>query len=259
MNTLIMKSRMALITVFFAIWAGILTGCHRQTTTSDIQFDSLMIDTVYKLTDSKSSPTLTLQLHLTYAKGKGSQIINRQLARELFSQGYSDKHTPSMPQVVNKFATQILHTYRQDYAAMHREDVENDSAYNLRYALHSATVFSEKAVTYCLYRQIRQGGYQTRQVTTLCFDPKTKRLLSLNNLIPAPYTKDAKAEIVEKLCRKFNVDNEQQLADLSITFNESSDYPSNFILHDDGITVIFNQDEIAPHSFGEIRIKIKRY
>src|SRR3712207_9326414 len=66
----------------------------------------------------------------------------------------------SMPQVVNKFATQILHTYRQDYAAMHREDVENDSAYKLRYTLHSATVFSEKAVTY--RSEVRRVGKECR-------------------------------------------------------------------------------------------------
>lgn len=94
---------------------------------------------------------------------------------------------------------------------------------------------------------------------SFCINKSDGKFLTLNDIIPHAYIRDAKIEIIQKLCKEFHVDNEQQLAGLSVLFDLTSELPANFILHDSFITILFNQDELTSLQKGIISIDIKRF
>lgn len=251
----------SLSSLFFAVFLSVCVGCHKQMGGHDIHFDSISIDTISKFIPNADSPQIALHLHVVYAKGKGAETINRKIIHQLFNHEVEASYhkNTDMASLILAMTQKFLHLYRQDYAEMYLNDKQFGANYALRYAVTSSIIESGRAFTYCLTHDILQGNNHTRQSNTFCIDKKTYRLLSLHDILPPGYEEDAKSEILQQLCAKFKASNEQQLAQQGIAFSRLSDLPTNFILYDNHITIIFNQDEIAPHGAGAVKIDIKRY
>ncbi|MFA8343145.1 MAG: DUF3298 and DUF4163 domain-containing protein [Rhodothermaceae bacterium] len=102
------------------------------------------------------------------------------------------------------------------------------------------------------------GAHPNTFVTHLCFDLKTGKRISLEDLI----TKEKMNELNILAEKKFRSDN---------NFNETSNYQEegyfvengklkvndNFLITNDGLTFLFNSYEIAPYSTGRTKIHLK--
>ena len=81
-------------------------------------------------------------------------------------------------------------------------------------------------------------------------------MLTLDDVLVNGSEKMVTELIVKQLCEQYDAEDIKQLNEKSI-FNGIDPYPSrNFMLEADGVTFIYNADEIATHDVGRILVKI---
>ena len=98
--------------------------------------------------------------------------------------------------------------------------------------------------------------HETQTLVARNIDMDKKKVLTLDDVLVGGSEKFVAELIVKELCSQRDVDDIKQLNELSI-FKGIDPYPSkNFMLEADGVTFIYNADEIATHDIGRILVKI---
>ena len=89
-------------------------------------------------------------------------------------------------------------------------------------------------------------------------DAKTGRIITLKDIFVPGYEETLQEILLEKIKKKFNAKSLEALQQQYIFADGDIYVPDNFILNEDDIIFIYGEDEIAPHSIGQIRIEIDR-
>jgi hypothetical protein len=251
-----------------AMTALLIMGCGGKKSSTakikGIEMDSVKADSVLALEENPNSPTCKISISMQYVKGDNANKINNAIIRsgllipEYFS--LSDEKM-TMKQAVDSFISTYMRDYKTEYGKLYREDKGHPEAFNCEYSVRTCSQSKVKNVLTYIAEVYTFGGgaHGISQTIVKNFDVKSGRLLSLNDFFRDGYEEDLKDIITEKIAKKFGVKDLDALASEKSIFADKHVYvPNNFIPADDKITFIYCSDEIAPHSFGEIRIDIDK-
>ena len=261
--------RKSLIYIIFAIAAMAAAGSCKGTsgvgteTEDSLFFDSINVDTLYRLSEDTAGPRCHLKMCLAYAKGKNAQAINDSIiGSKIFIDEYFNTGNRSMTvqEAVDSFTTHYIEQYKDDYAELYKADKAWGAWYNCEYLVNTAITRTNDA--YYLYTATvyaYSGGAHGSSFTIIKnIDAKTGKVMTLKDIFVPGYENQLNRLITERLCEMNEVKTLQQLRDKTI-FMGMEVYPSaNFIIGEKDIEFVYSPDEIACHAMGEVRVKISR-
>lgn len=228
---------------------------------SGMEFDSIVVDSTVALSHSNGSPTCHVSLSVQYAKGEKAELINDTLLRSgILTPDYlslgNEKLT--VKQAVDSFMNRFVYDYLHDYGDLYRADTKHASSYNCSYIVKTRTCNGAKNIlNYIATIQTYAGGaHEIKQTIARNFDVKTGQMLQLDNLFITGADSQLEDIIVAEMADDFDVNGLEGLQEKGVFVDGQVYVPDNFIYGDDDITFIYCEDEIAPHSIGEIRVKI---
>ena len=259
--------RKLLLHIIFAAAVIITSGSCRGTagispTSEDsLQFDSINVDTLYRLSEDTAGPRCHVKICLAYAKGKNAQAINDSIiSSRIFIDEYfnNGNKTFSVKEAVDTFTTHYIEQYREDYAELYKADKNWGAWYNCEYEVNTGITRPNGA--YYLYTATiyaYNGGAHGSSFTVIKnINAQTGKVMTLKDIFVPGYEKQLNRLIAEKLCEMNEVKTLQELRDKTV-FLGVEVYPSaNFILGEKDIVFVYSPDEIACHAMGEIRVKI---
>lgn len=223
--------------------------------------DSVKKEITVSLTADSVSPTCTLRLNILYSKADSLKDANATLISsgiitpDYFSigGGISD-----IPLAVDSFVRRYSAEYQRDYRSLYEVDRKNFDSYNIVYDVNTSIRQGRKGIVVYLAEATYSSGalHETQTLIARNIDMESKTVLTLDDVLVSGSEKFVAELIVKKLCKEKDADDIKQLNELSI-FNGIDPYPSkNFMLEADGVTFIYNTDEIATHDIGRILVKI---
>ena len=235
--------------------AGALSSCEyfgSSTEGNDLarfDADSVKKDIKVNLTADSVSPTCTLHMNIIYSKSDSLKEVNSRLISsgiitpDYFSIGGGMQ---DIPLAVDSFVRRYADEYKRDYRSLYAYDVNT----SIKQGRKGIVVYMAEA-TYS------SGAlHETQTLVARNIDMDKKKVLTLDDVLVGGSEKFVAELIVKELCSQRDVDDIKQLNELSI-FKGIDPYPSkNFMLEADGVTFIYNADEIATHDIGRILVKI---
>ena len=257
--------RKAVIVILSALLLASACGKKKGTIrVAGYEIDSVVVDTTVALVaGSKSAPTCQLALHLHYLKEKKAQVLNDTLLRAgiLLPDYFSlSNEKLTVKALVDSFVGRYIEDYLTEYAPLYKVDQEHATAYNVQYDVR--THFEEGAdgvLTHLASIYTYGGGmYGIRQTLALNIDTKKAQIVRLADIIIEGCEQQVKDIVVEAIMKKFKAKSLEELQQQGIFADGETYLSENFILGKDALTFIYGEDEIAPHSVGEIRVEIDK-
>lgn len=260
------KKALALIATTGIMLAGTLASCNGNADgwgndVAAFDADSVRKELTVSLTADSVSPTCTLRMNIIYSKADSLKEANRQLISsgiivpDYFSIGGG---MTDIPLAVDSFVRRYTDEYKRDYRSLYEVDKNYFESYNIVYDVSTAVRQGRKGiVVYTAESRYSSGAlHDTQTLVAKNIDMETKRLLTLDDVLVSGSEKFVTELIVKELCEQYDVEDIKQLNEKSV-FNGIDPYPSrNFMLEADGVTFIYNADEIATHDVGRILVKI---
>ena len=223
--------------------------------------DSVKKDITVNLTADSVSPTCTLQMNIIYSKSDSLKEANSRLISsgiitpDYFSIGGGMQ---DIPLAVDSFVRRYADEYQRDYRSLYEVDRNNFDSYNIAYDVNTSIKQGRKGIVVYMAEATYSSGalHETQTLVARNIDMDKKKVLTLDDVLVGGSEKFVAELIVKELCSQRDVDDIKQLNELSI-FKGIDPYPSkNFMLEADGVTFIYNADEIATHDIGRILVKI---
>lgn len=255
------------LTSLFVLGTILLCACggskSRTATFKGLEFDSIVVDSMLALTGSENSPKCEIRLSIQYAKGENAEKMNALMLRSgVLSPDYLSLSNEKLTtkQSVDSFVSRFLSEYKQEYGELYRNDTEHAASYNCTYKVNTYTQNGADDVLNYIAEIYTYGGgaHSINQTIVRNFNVKTGKLIQLDDLFKPGYKPNLCELITKKCIKQFDVNDFDALKEKGV-FRDGDVYVSeNFILGDDDIVFIYCEDEIAPHSIGEIRIEIDK-
>ena len=223
--------------------------------------DSVRKEMTVSLTADSVSPTCTIRLNILFSQADSLKDANMQLlgsgiiTPDYFSIGEGVKDIPT---AVDSFIRRYTAEYQRDYKSLYEVDRNHFESYNIVYDVKTSIKQGRKGiVVYMAEARYSSGAlHDTQTLVARNIDMDGKRMLTLDDVLVSGSEKMVTELIVKQLCEQYDAEDIKQLNDKSI-FNGIDPYPSrNFMLEADGVTFIYNADEIATHDVGRILVKI---
>ncbi len=223
--------------------------------------DSVKKDIKVNLTADSVSPTCTLYMNIIYSKSDSLKEVNSRLISsgiitpDYFSIGGGMQ---DIPLAVDSFMRRYADEYQRDYRSLYEVDRNNFDSYNIAYDVNTSIKQGRKGIVVYMAEATYSSGalHETQTLVARNIDMDKKKVLTLDDVLVGGSEKFVAELIVKELCSQRDVDDIKQLNELSI-FKGIDPYPSkNFMLEADGVTFIYNADEIATHDIGRILVKI---
>lgn len=227
------------------------------------EIDSVVIDTAVALGSAADAPKCELSLHMHYLKDQKMHATNAELLRDgMYVADYLQLENPDLnvPALVDSFASRYLSEYRQEYGALYRSDTGHAASYNCTYRVHSHFEDAGGGIMNNIADIYTYGGgaHGIRQTIVHNIRTKDGSIVGLHDLFKADATDELKALITQQLCKQFKVKDLDELHKKGILTDGAAYVPENFLLTKKAVTFIYGEDEIAPHSVGEIRVSLSR-
>lgn len=223
--------------------------------------DSVKKEITVNLTSDSISPTCTLHMNIMYSKSDSLKEANSRLISsgiitpDYFSIGGG---MTDIPMAVDSFVRRYAAEYQRDYRSLYEVDKKNFDSYNIVYDVNTSIKQGRKGIVIYTAEATYSSGalHETQTLVARNIDMDKKAVLTLDDVLVSGSEKFVTELIVKQLCSQYDTDGIKQLNEKSI-FSGIDPYPStNFMLEPDGVTFIYNADEIATHDVGRILVKI---
>lgn len=255
-----------IISLTLILWAGSLFSCSENKASENeevLEWDSIVKDTTIHLTEDIKSPTAEIHLNIKYALGKQAKTINDTILKSgILSPDYLalEEKKLSVEEAINLFITKYLADYKRDFAPLYQKDSEHTSSYNLQYSCNTtASEDLEGVINYIANVYNYSGGAFGMNFTVAKNISKSSaKVLKLGDFFVSGYEEELKEIVVKELCKKFEVEDLDELRKKNVFYGIEPYLPENFIATEDEIVFIYCDTEIAPHSVGEIRLAIEK-
>lgn len=228
----------------------------------NIEFDSIIVDTIVPLTASPQSPESELHLRILYAKDNKLKAVNDTIIKsDILSAGFLPQadRIKTVDEAVKAFVSNYIKSYKEDFGMLYAQDKEAGASFNTQYSCKTY-VRNEKPgiINYITEIYNYSGGAHGANATIAKnIDVKSGKIIRLSDIFVPGYEKGLTDIIVSGLCDMFDVKNFGELQEKAIFMNMDAYVTDNFIMTDDGIEFIYVDNEIAPHAVGEIRVMIE--
>ena len=251
-----------LVNIMLVVFTLVMASCGKRAVDKNrpagIPFDSIVVDTVVPLAESKDAPRCIIKLNVKIAQGKNSTLINDSILRcGILMPDYLSLSTMRMtPQhAVDSFLTMYIKDYKEFYTQVFRQE-DNKEYAMLSYNLNTRVRGGKDGITlYIAELDNTYGGQSTQFTIVKNIDERTGRLLKLSDVFVPGYESALGETIVKRLCEMFGKD-EKTLMDERFFANGPVYATDNFLLEDNCITFVYVTGEIADREKGEIRVDI---
>ena len=230
-----------------------LVGCSKQKSTS-LEWETYKLEKQIAMGDSIVTFSFDgkCELPVHYDNRPAATLVRDQLLFTLFGENYLDY---SNMRVMKHYCESLKE--ESDLLLAEFQD-EGINLQNLRYdeILRGKVIWStDSLISYAKELYVFTGGaHGLTSTTNMVFDLKTGAMLSESDIFYA----DAMDNLTMMLIQKANkMRNGDQLPKKNKDFIFDDPYPNgNFIVNYKGIEYLYNPYEIAPYSYGQIRIPL---
>ncbi|MBQ3658241.1 MAG: DUF4163 domain-containing protein [Bacteroidales bacterium] len=250
------------ISLFLVLTAALIFSCNRSKKadkqSETLIFDCAEFDTTAFLSTENDSPKCEIKIRLFYAKGPNAHLINDSVLNSgiLPEEELKRGAKKTVPRAVEIFARNYIKAYKKEFKQAQKDDPEaiiseQEFTLNSSYGYGKDSIINYQADSY----SFSGGAHGMTYSIALNFDPKTGRLLTIKDILKSG-SEDALCEkIVANIAKQYNVSGLDGLKDNGI-FDMFDPYiPENYVFGKDTLTLIYEADEIGPHSYGQIKAK----
>lgn len=241
----------------------LLAGCSKVTRMAGSRFPTgnVLIDTAVSITN-EATPRCFVRIDMQYAKGLQGGRTNRAILRSgVFTPEYIDPTTSNedMGKAMRELVAKYIAAYRADYAPLYKADHSEAALYKRSLSIKGRMTSARNGIITCTVVTTEQTGdaQPTTMTKAVNISEKNAHIISADDILKHGSRRFVEKAITAHLCRRFHAKDINGLRAKGILATTDAYIPDNFIIEKDGITFIFNPDEIAPHDTGEIRISIK--
>ena len=225
-----------------------------------LSFDSMVVDTSIAISNDSLSPCGEMHLAVCYAEGPNAERINDSiLASGILSPDFLPQPAPQtgLLKAIKAFKKTFSENYTKDYKDLYRQYGSSPSL-NVFYNVKSKQLQNRPDVVSLIYEVSRfDGGAHGQELTyALNFNTKSGEQLKLTDYVSPLKQKAFLALVLNKLSKQFGAKGEKDLKGRSVFAFSDPYLPKNFIVERDGLTLVYQMDEIAAHAMGEIRVKL---
>lgn len=230
-----------------------------------VDFGTFTLDTVASL--SQYSPESKTTIHMSIKYAKNNDRINREIMSSgiFFPAGMTDK-SKTLKQIATDFMRQYVEDYKQDFGEVFRQEAivkaekpeTNTDPMQVSYDL-TTRIAAVTDTTFCYLAEVHEqaGGMHPTKVTiTRNMSKRDGHTITLNEFLVPGYQHPLEDLIVEQMAKDKKAEGKAGLQAMLIFAGIDPYVSETFIIGNDGVTFIYNEDEIAPHPMGEIRVKL---
>ena len=166
--------------------------------------------------------------------------------------------TNSIDRVLHIFLKQYVEDYQRDGRLILDQEPGNEGL-NWEYRVKTdVRRYREGVIAYIAHIHTFEGGlYPIDQTVVRNISEKDGRILSISDILIPGYDKTLLEDVVEQLTEDFQVDDIEGLRSKGLFIGIEPYLPDNFILGDGAIQFIYQADEIASHTLGEIKVTVR--
>ena len=227
---------------------------------TDLPTDSVSIDTLVYL-DANRTAKLTFHIgYQLFADSAMAAANSAVIASDSTLLDYQDSLSLLSPrQAIATFAKKYCDDYRQYANLIRAQERDSLSRLNWDFSLDSKLMRGRDGNIVVLQQlKVFEGGLSATEYTfARNIEPKSLKLLSLNDLFTADDRKDLTADFVRQLTGMYDCDGLDQLRQKDILVDTEPYLSTNFYITDRNITFIYAPGEIAPAAEGEIQVTVE--
>lgn len=238
-----------------------------------VETDSIAVDTTATLTNRPNSPTCKVHIDIkpptNLPKGEAKKTpSNLPKGEAMFSllssilplnveTAYLPK-TNSIDRVLHIFLKQYVEDYQRDGRLILDQEPGNEGL-NWEYRVKTdVRRYREGVLAYIAKVHTFEGGlYPIDQTVVRNIHEQDGRILSISDILIPGYDKTLVEEVVKQLTEDYQVDDIEGLREKGLFIGIEPYLPDNFILGDGAIQFIYQADEIASHTLGEIKVTVR--
>lgn len=236
----------------------LLCSCKEGKWRSGGDFRTLTMELTVPLNENEQTPrcSISLQIDSLNDTTQVARKINETIARQAFGNPMA-----SISLAADSFCKARIRHYRESYSELYRTDKRfgvNSSWYNHHYTVqaehaegHNGTIcFRITAAWY-------EGGVrEVEDIRYVNLSRKTGDIVTLDNLLMPDYETFLPSMLQSALLDKFKCKDLQELHAQGILRHSTTYIPKNYEIGSDGITFLYNADEIAPYETGSIALHL---
>ncbi len=242
-----------------------------------VETDSIAVDTVAAVSGSKvqvsggkESPKCHVHIEFKYMKGQNAGLLNDSLLHSgllvpdyfsLQGEGQRSKVKGQKLQVkgaLQYFMKRYVEDYQRDGRLILDQEPVNEGL-NWEYRVNTdVRRYREGVLAYIAKVHTFEGGlYPIDQTVVRNISEKDGRILSIYDILVPGYDKTLVEEVVKQLTEDYQVDDIEGLREKGLFIGIEPYLPDNFIWGDGAIQFIYQCDEIASHTMGEIVVTVE--
>ncbi|MBR4215503.1 MAG: DUF3298 domain-containing protein [Bacteroidales bacterium] len=224
-----------------------------------LTFQSAKFDTIVNLVKGDpNSPKSTINIDLIYAIGPNASQINEEILKSgiLPSEDLKRGEKKTVPRALEIFVKNYVKGYKEDCLKAYKEDPEG--VYEYEFKVESQISYGrDSIINYRASQYDFSGGAHGENSTfVMNFDKNTGRIITKKDVFK-PESEDKVAELVmAQICKKYDAADLDELFEKESIDIEKPFIPDLFTLGTSGITFIFLEAELGPHSAGEIQVTV---
>lgn len=254
--------RILLSVVLLAI---LLLGCdngrYNMTKVYGVEIETYSIDSTLYLTNLANSPKCELSISMQYMKGKNANQMNHAVVQSgiLLTNDTARPHAEvNIRQAVNRFVHQYMNDYKSENSLLYKGDANHPTAYHNKYKLWTEIQNNKAGVLTYIIKLMTAHGDNTVSNQTIVknFDLNTGTLITLSDLFIEGYEASVMDCIIDKLTKRYKAKDIAELKQKGFFIDVQPYISHNYMIRNNEMTFIYNEDEIAPHHFGEIAVDI---
>mgnify|MGYP002868514436 CR=1 FL=1 len=227
-----------------------------------VETDSITADTTAMLTQREGSPTCKVHIGFKLLKGTNAQRLNDSLMHAGILVPDYLANIPASAKGRQQALAYFLARYVDDYRRDGRLILDQEPGYAGLNWEYSATTevrrYREGIVAYIAHVHTFEGGlYPISQTVVRNIREHDGHILSLSDILIPGYDKTLLEEVTEQLAEDFQADGLEGLREKGLFIGIEPYLPENFIWGDGAIRFIYQSDEIAAHTMGEIAVTVR--
>ncbi|EHG98462.1 MAG: DUF3298 domain-containing protein [Paraprevotella sp.] len=235
-----------------------LCACRGEDGSCSLSFQQLKVEKTVPLDSSEHSPACKVIIEADEINDttRAARNMNRTIAFHLFGGMHR-----SFASAADSFCLTYAEQYRRDLTDLYKADRQsgiNSSWYDYKYRM--ATEHKDGLNGYLCYLihkvKYEGGAREYREEQCLNFDTETGELVKLEDVLPPASLALLPSLLTEELLKTYGCRNRKELQDKGILRLTDIYIPLNYELGKEGITFIYNADEIAAYEVGAIRLTL---
>lgn len=242
--------------LIMVLWG--MYACQNDIGTASLDFHPLKIEEEAALGPESHSPTC--QIGIAIDEANDTSLVARKINQAIAEAAFGNM-SRSLSAAADSFSQTYVRQYKEKLYPLYLADIRHGadaSWYDYRFRLTTEhRSGKDGCLCYLIHKTRYEGGAREYQETiSLNFDLNTGNLIQLDEVFLPTYRILLPPLLQRRLQADFDCQSLEELQDKGILRLAGIYIPANYEIGEDGITFIYNTDEIAPHETGSITITL---